>query len=251
MQNYRPQNAQGAGYAPQNVQGAGYAPQNVEMNPVRAHGVQHKHKNVLVIGASDISGRHIIDQLIYDGYNVTALTNADLTQDGLRVIKGDAEVPADLERAAEGMDVIVSAYEGQSSAITENLIAAAQKHSVKRVITVEELAVISGDDKYTLQSEGHLQNSEKWRASGLQWTAVCPPAVEDRARTNQYDVNVERPSESRTVAAGDVAHFVSNELVNEDYLQKRVAVQACLWNDVFDLELYFWVTSFTCIYLYM
>ena len=102
---------------------------------------------VLVIGATGLTGAHLVKKLLTRGDDVTALVrnppSYELEHDHLRVVQGEARDLASLERACEGQDAVVSAFgprtlkkDDLQEVFMKNLIAAMEKTGVKRLINL-------------------------------------------------------------------------------------------------------------------
>lgn len=102
---------------------------------------------VLVIGATGLTGTHLVQKLLARGDDVTALvrnpSSYELKHDHLRVAQGEARDLASLERACEGQDAVISAFgprtfkkDDVQEAFMKNLVAAMTKTGVKRLINL-------------------------------------------------------------------------------------------------------------------
>ena len=102
---------------------------------------------VLVIGATGLTGTHLIRKLLARGDEVTALArNPDalaMKHDRLRVVRGEARDAESLERACSGQDAVVSAFgpralkkDDLQEVFMRNLLAAMEKTGVKRLVNL-------------------------------------------------------------------------------------------------------------------
>ncbi|HEY2370017.1 MAG TPA: SDR family oxidoreductase [Polyangiaceae bacterium] len=102
---------------------------------------------VLVIGATGLTGTHLINKLLARGDDVTALvrnpSSYDVKHDRLRVAQGEARDLASLERACDGQDAVISAFgprtfkkDDLQEVFMKNLIDAMTKSGVKRLVNL-------------------------------------------------------------------------------------------------------------------
>ncbi len=102
---------------------------------------------VLVIGATGLTGTHLIQKLLARGDDVTALArNPDaitVKHDRLRVARGEARDAESLARALAGQNAVVSAFGPRSlkkddlqEVFMRNLLAAMEKTGVKRLVNL-------------------------------------------------------------------------------------------------------------------
>lgn len=108
--------------------------------------------NVLVIGATGGTGRHVMRQLLERGDSVRALARnpAAVTErhERLEVVQGDARDAASLDRAVEGVDAVVSTLGPRSlrkddlqETLARNLVPAMRAHGVKRLVNLSAWGV--------------------------------------------------------------------------------------------------------------
>ncbi len=179
------------------------------------------NKNVLVTGITGFIGSHIAVQLLNSGYSVRGtmrnlqrkdsilktLSAHTENSDRLEFVKGELTNPEDWDKAVEGMDyvmhvasplpfdlkknaddLIIPAREG-----TLNVLKAAQKHNIKRVVLTSSIAAI-----------GHGHNNKVRTYTEEDWTNLnsrndTPPYVRSKTIAeseawkfvNQTDVQVE------------------------------------------------------------
>jgi UDP-glucose 4-epimerase len=133
-------------------------------------------RRVLVTGGAGFIGSHIVDDLLEAGCEVVVLDNFSSgvrdnlpRSSALRLIEGDVRDAAAVERAAEGVDAI-SHQAAQleitaclkdpgldlavNTGATLNVLAAAQRHGVRRVVYASS-ACVYGQAQTELQSEDH------------------------------------------------------------------------------------------------
>jgi uncharacterized protein YbjT (DUF2867 family) len=147
---------------------------------------------ILVIGATGFIGKHLVRRLEADGTQLRALVRdparADLP-DRVEIATGDVTKPSTLDAAMDGVDVVVHAaaivanvkepYRGAYDAInrlgTENLVAAAKKAGVRRVV------LQSGMDTQPARPGSYMATrwamEEAVRGGGIPYAILQPSVV--------------------------------------------------------------------------
>src|SRR5204862_5957141 len=117
----------------------------------------------------------------------------------------------------------------------KNIIGQMQKAGVQRIIAVGGSGVLKDDlyefainnPKYSaLYKEvglEHLKAYEYLEASNLDWTFICCPDITNEDANEKYITSEDYSPYPNlfTIKAGNVAHFMLNELRNNRYLKKR------------------------------
>ncbi len=114
-------------------------------------------KKVLITGGSGFLGCHLARKFLYDGYSVTLFDIADLDAKDLigkaQLIKGDIRNKKVIDEAIKGQDYVIHAAAAlpiqlSKKAIfsvnidgTKNVLAAALKHKIKKIIFISSTAV--------------------------------------------------------------------------------------------------------------
>ena len=113
-------------------------------------------KTVLITGGAGFLGINLTRYLLNKGYQVTSLDIAPFTypdvQDQIKIIDGDIRSLEDVEKAMEGVDIVVHAaaalplYKPEDIFSTDvdgtrNVLEAARSHKVERVIHISSTAV--------------------------------------------------------------------------------------------------------------
>lgn len=134
-------------------------------------------KKILVTGATGNVGRHVVSQLLADGFEVRALTRdpsrASLPA-GVDVRHGDLGQPDTLSPALAGIE---SVFLFASPGSGQSLVRAASEQGVQRVVFLSSLSV---QDDVAEQSNPiaafHADIEHAIEASDLEWTFVRPGA---------------------------------------------------------------------------
>ena len=205
---------------------------------------------IVVFGATGGTGRHVIEQALAQGHDLTAFVrNAEalaMRHDRLRVIVGDSTGdPARIEAAIREQDVVVSALGRRNSLRSDGLITkslaaiipAMERAGVRRIFLVSAHGVgESGRNAplvprimYKLLLAGLFADKKSagdaLRASGLDWTIMYPVMLTDGLVTGRYRVGeVLQLSGMPKIARADVAHFIVSQLESDTWLRKGAVI---------------------------
>lgn len=203
---------------------------------------------ITIFGATGTVGRHVVDQALERGYEVTALTRdasrIDRAHDRLRVIQGDVLDPAAVERAVLGSDaVIITLGNGRKGVVraegTRAVIEAMNRAGVKRLICQSTLG--AGDSRANLNFlwkyimfglllrpayADHQQQETYVRASDLDWTIVRPSAFTDGPRTGTYRRGFagDEAGLSLKIARADIAEFLLDQVTDPTYVHQTPGI---------------------------
>ena len=150
---------------------------------------------ILITGATGYIGRHLVARLVAQGERPRCLVR-DLNRakhllpaDKVELVQGETTSPTSLDNAVQGVDTIVHAafltadrkqsagnsYEKTNVQGTANLIKAAKKAGVKRIIEMSGLGTKS--DKPGSYMQGRYQAEKMLKESGLDWTIIQPSVL--------------------------------------------------------------------------
>ena len=157
---------------------------------------------LLVIGSTGRTGRHVLDQGIRRGHAITAFTRRPQELAGVqglkRIIHGDALDFEDVRKAVQGQDAVISAV--GSSAIARNLIASMHKAGVRRLVMTSSRSIVATRPKLAItlawqifraayadlaRAEGMIE------VSGLDWSIVRATMLTDKPFTGQVHIDFE------------------------------------------------------------
>ncbi len=209
-------------------------------------------RNVLVLGATGGTGRHVVAQALEQGHVVTAFvrdaSKASPASDRLRVVTGSVtdDGPA-LATAVRGQDVVISSLGLGKSLKSHGLIAesvprivgAMKSEGVRRLIftsafgvgeTIRDVPLIPRllistllRDMYHDKEAGEVQLVN----SGLDWTLVYPTGLSDGPATGQYRVGERLVLRGfPRIARADVAAFLLTQIDDARYMRKRVLISS-------------------------
>lgn len=199
---------------------------------------------VIIFGATGSVGRHLVGQALEDGHTVTAfarnpsrlgVTHANLVHRAGDVLDADA-----VQAALAGQDAAVVALGagrkgGVRMAGTRNIVAAMNRHGVRRLICASTLG--AGDSYPALNFfwkrimfglllrdafADHQLQEDIIRQSDLDWVIVRPGAYTDGPATGAYKSGFD-PAEkglSLKISRADVAGFMLRQLTRTTWLRQ-------------------------------
>lgn len=206
---------------------------------------------VLVLGATGATGRHLLDQALVQGHQVTALARnpAKLHRRSpeLTVVQGDVTDPLAVERAVRSQDAVLCAL-GASTPLKHdpalvvgigNLVAAMERLHVRRLVYLSFLGVHHGRGqlsplgKYLVAplllgkvATDHERKEAIIQQSTLEWVIVRPPRLTNGRRTGIYrsGEDIQATLVVPRVSRADLAEFMLGQLNGDTYLRKTPAV---------------------------
>lgn len=211
---------------------------------------QTRAMKIAVIGASRGVGRHIAEQALARGHQVTAAVrnpaDVPMRHERLWVVACDALDKAAVSAAIQDQDVVFCTIGTDSrgpttlySSAAQNVIAGMRQHGVRRLVFLSNFGVIgeTASDligslmlilarrviRHTLADHRLALNAMV--GSGIDWTAVRPMALKDGPLTGIYRVDrVNLPRKGRSIARADVADFMLDQAEGNRYLRQMPAI---------------------------
>lgn len=197
---------------------------------------------VAVLGASGRTGRHVVETLLAEGHEVSALSRRPYSNPGVRVVQGDALDRVALEKLVEGAGAVVVAL-GPSTGTPADVCSAATRLliGVMRAAGVRRLVVLTG----ALIGHARLGRFYRWmerrkaladvlaerreqerlvRESGLDWTLIRPAMLTDGPGTGLAQVGDVRIGLGASVARRDVARVLARAATGGMWSNEGVAV---------------------------
>ncbi|MFC8665203.1 NAD(P)-dependent oxidoreductase [Streptomyces sp. NPDC057199] len=205
--------------------------------------------NILILGATGPTGRHVLDLAIAAGDTVTVLARrpealADLAG-RVTVIAGDATSHEDVAKAMIGQDAVISAL-GRSTSVraddlftraTAAVIGAAEEQGVSRLVWLSSFGV--GD---TYKSASALQklmyrtflrniyankelSENAIRSSGLDWTLVYPTLLTKGPAEGTYLAGDRLPMKGNPkISRADVAAFMHKAAHGTEWIGRDAVI---------------------------
>lgn len=201
--------------------------------------------NLLIFGSTGTIGRHLVQQALAAGHQVTAFARSpqkleDLKHPNLRLFQGDVLDATSVEKAMQEQDVVCCALgagrKGQVRAEgTRNILRAMEKNDMKRLICQTTLG--AGDSRGNLNFfwkhlmfgfllkdayQDHELQEKYIRESSLDWIIVRPSAFTDGKLTSNYRHGFAPTDKSINpkISRADVADFMLKQLADDTYLRK-------------------------------
>ena len=203
---------------------------------------------LIVFGANGGIGRHVVEQGLAAGHNVTAVArrpeSVTIQHSNLTVRPGDVLDPAGLAPLLVGQEAVVSALGVHSRAPTvvysqgvANILQAMQAAGVRRMLCISATGLDPGQwlqhylakpllwailrEMYT----DLVRMEDTVKRSGAEWTIIRPPNMSDKPRTGRYKVacNEHLPA-AWTISRADVADYIVRHLTDADTYRSWVEV---------------------------
>lgn len=202
---------------------------------------------IIVFGATGGVGRHVVNQALQAGYEVTAfvrdLTKLQIENDHLHVVRGDATNAEEVSAAIADHDAIVSclgsnkmvAKSTQLEEMTQHIVASMEAHHVKRIVYTasaginNELPGVGG--KMVMKMLQNVLTDHRHAVDliqahkDLQYTIVRPLGLTNDDYTGEYREAKEGvPENARNIPRADVAHFILKALGDDTYIGESVGI---------------------------
>lgn len=202
---------------------------------------------IIVFGATGGVGRHVVNQALQAGYEVTAfvrdLTKLQIENDHLHVVRGDATNAEEVSAAIAGHDAVISclgsnkmvAKSTQLEEMTQHIVAGMEAHHVKRIVYTasaginNELPGVGG--KMVMKMLQNVLTDHRHAVDliqahkDLRYTIVRPLGLTNDDYTGEYREAKEGvPENARNIPRADVAHFILKALGDDTYIGESVGI---------------------------
>ena len=199
---------------------------------------------LIIFGATGTVGRHLVDQALSQGHQVTAFSRKPsalkLDHQNLTRRAGNVLDPAAVADAVEGHDtVLIALGDGRKGTVrstgTKHIIEAMKRHGVHRLVCQSTLG--AGDSRPVLNFfwkrimfglllreayADHQAQEALVQQSGLDWIIVRPGAFTDGPASNVYKHGFP-PTEKNLklkISRAGVASFMLRQLTDNTYLHQ-------------------------------
>ncbi|MBK6634713.1 MAG: NAD(P)H-binding protein [Chitinophagaceae bacterium] len=205
---------------------------------------------LIIFGATGMVGKQLVQQALFNGDHVRAFgrnvyTTDYLQTENLQLVQGALFDETEVFNAINGCDAVLSAIGGASDGTDKartlgmkNIIKQMQKTGVKRIVGIGGLGVLNASENSLLVDQNdypakfkavgleHKKAFELLRESDLNWTFVCPSDIINEGPTGSFVTNADYPPEQNNykINAGDLALFMLNELVKNEFVKHRVGI---------------------------
>jgi putative NADH-flavin reductase len=204
---------------------------------------------IVVVGAAGRVGQQVVAQALAAHHPTLAYlrepARLELAHPWLEKIEGDATDVARLARAMRGRDAVISTLGGKRVAGprsfvtdgTQGVLRAMQKAGLRRLIAIGSKGLTPGPSPDLLLGDVDMPVALRFafadhraafgliRASGLDWTVLCPPHLIDGPCTGRYLITVDAfAPRYGAIHTGDVAHAALLALARPDWIGHTVGV---------------------------
>lgn len=205
---------------------------------------------LLIFGATGKVGRHLVEQALERGHEVTAFARhpekLGPSREKLRLAKGDVLEIGSIIAAMRGQDGVLCALgmpllnkKGLRARGTANIVQAMEEVGVRRLVCLSALG--TGDSaellpfRYKfilvpllmrhLYADHELQETHV-RNSGLDWVIARPANFVEGERTGEYRHGFTAGEEAPAlkISTADVADFMLKQVNDETYLRRTPAL---------------------------
>jgi putative NADH-flavin reductase len=203
---------------------------------------------VTVFGATGGTGKHVVEQALAAGHEVTAVARnvSEVEQrDGLTVLQGDVLDFASVEQAVAGSDAVVSVLgvadrRKPTKLFSEgvgNMVRAMKASGTKRIIALsadgvepnpavnigQRLVIALAVARILKHLYGDMLEMEHVLAdSETDWTVVRPPRLSGKEHTGTYQVSTGEPGPSSGISRADLADYIVTHLADGESYRKLV-----------------------------
>ncbi|MBC7878628.1 MAG: SDR family oxidoreductase [Anaerolineales bacterium] len=201
---------------------------------------------IVVFGASRGVGLKVVEQALQAGHMVTAFVRTpskmEIKHANLTLFQGDSMDAVAVEKAVAGQEAVVSALgptrppvAGMMETSARNIMAAMQKHGVRRIVSTTGAGVRQPEDqpKFIDHFIGFLlnllakdvvldsaANVKVIQAADVDWTIIRFPRLMDGEHTGKYRVGYVGKDSSSQLSRADGADFVLKELMEQKWVRK-------------------------------
>lgn len=197
-----------------------------------------------VFGATGGTGRHLVEQALEQGHDVTAFVRdpdkAEWQNDRLTLVQGDVRAEEAVGEAVRGADAVISALGPTSNADerpitqgTRSIIAAMKQHGVSRLIASCGAGVEFPQDEPKLFNKvmGFLvrtlsknvyedmhSTAQVIRDSDVDWTIVRVPMLVDGEPQGSVQVGYVGVGTGPRITRADMAGFMLAQVKSDEYI---------------------------------
>ena len=207
---------------------------------------------VFLFGATGPTGQIILENLLKDGHQVTALARniqkITVKHSLLTIVQGDVYQHASYQEAMSGCDIVVSALgTGKSRKPTtiyseggKNILTAMRNKGVKKLITITSGGVQKDDPgiqksffyKYFgMRLFRHIyRDMTEWenileQSMDIDWIIVRPTYLRNSGRTGNYRIRKGfSPEKGWKISRADLADFITKQVTSDEYIHQKPTI---------------------------
>ena len=199
---------------------------------------------IAVFGATGKVGRHLVDQALERGDEVTVFVRdpSKLTShphERLEVVQGDVLAPEDVERAVAGTSAVLNALGHTKTSPkhvltegTKHIVSAMNGHGARRLVTLTGAGVRDPRDEpkpvdrviglllKLLQRdllEDSIGQARVIRESDLEWVIVRAPVLSEGEKKGEYRVGYVGKESGTRLSRADAADFMLKQTTDDTY----------------------------------
>lgn len=192
---------------------------------------------LLVIGSTGRTGRHVLEQGLARGHEITAFTRRPEALAGFKglagIVPGDGLEYDDVRRAVEGQEAVISAV--GSSGIARTLIAAMHAAGVNRLVMTSSRSVVATRPRLPVtlawlvfrEAYADLARAEGMlEVSGLGWSIVRATRLTDSPFTGKVHIDyaADATGGEGSLARADYAMTLLDVVENPAMIGKALGV---------------------------
>lgn len=197
-----------------------------------------------IFGATGATGRHLVEQALQAGHEVTALARNASSLPGVHIVTGNLSQPEAMQSVVQGADVVISVLGMRSGDPTpvcsngmQSILQAMNAAGTQRLIALSAYGALeSAQDSVFIRLIRKIIASKMRdkdamevlvRHSGMRWTLVRPPMLSNGAQTGRYRVGTDlQPGLTSKLSRADLAAFILQEAVSGQFTGQAPVVSA-------------------------
>ena len=206
---------------------------------------------IAIFGATGKVGRHLVDQALERGDEVTAFARdasklATRRHERLKVVQGDVLNPKDVEQAVVNTQAALSTIghtkTSPKDVLTEgikNIVAAMNKHGVRRLVSLTGAGVRDPKDEPKLVDrvigsllellqrdllEDSTRQARVIRESDLEWVIVRAPVLVEGEKKGEYRIGYVGKESGTRLSRADLADFMLKQSTDDTYLHRAPVI---------------------------
>jgi putative NADH-flavin reductase len=205
---------------------------------------------LLLFGATGGVGHFLLERLLADGHDVTAVvrdsSKLDIRHESLRLLAGDVTDPACAPAAVPGHDAVLCALgtggRGPTtlfSTAAANVAPAMEASGVRRLVFLSNFGVLSEaapDLRWAIMMpfarfkirhllRDHVAAIDEVRRRDVDWTFVRPMILTDGPMTGRYRVNPDGlPRGGLNISRADVADFMARQIGDDEFVGRLPSI---------------------------
>jgi len=201
---------------------------------------------IIIFGASGKTGKLLVTQALNDNHTVTAFvrnpSNLNISNPNLLIVQGDVTDASAVKEAISGHNAVISTLGSNTGLrkttilheMTKNIVQGMKEQQVSRIAYMasagidKEIPGVIG--KITMKLLGNVLEDHHnavavIKDNDLQWTIARPLGLNDKPFTGRYREDaIGVPKGGRTISRADVADFLLQAIVNEEFIHQSVAL---------------------------